>query len=255
MRASVPHPSHPGGQVTWGRRAVRLGLVCVAAGRGRRFGGDKLQQRLGCGSVLEVALRALVTACPDAALVVVVAPEDVTTWRDRLGPEFPGSLWLPGGARRQDSVRAGVEAAAELGCDVVCVHDAARPLVRAEDVRTVVAALADADGAILCQRVTDTVKRVDGAGMVFSTIPREELRLASTPQVFRVAALRSAWGRLGGSGEWTDEAALLEAVGLAVQTVVARWPNPKLTTPEDLPLLRALAGSPDDRSVTAGAGR
>jgi 2-C-methyl-D-erythritol 4-phosphate cytidylyltransferase len=233
---------------------VRLGTVCVAAGSGRRFGGDKLAARLGGRMVLEIAVDALVAAHPGLPLVVVAAGDRLDLWRDRLGPAFPGSLWLAGGERRQDSVRAGVEAAAGLGCDTVCVHDAARPLVRVEDVRAVVAALGDGDGAILCQAVTDTVKRVDAKGVVLSTLPREEMRLALTPQVFRVAALQSAWGRLGGSGEWTDEAALLEAAGLAVQTVVARWPNPKLTSPEDLPLLRALSDSLD-RSVTAGAGR
>jgi 2-C-methyl-D-erythritol 4-phosphate cytidylyltransferase len=134
-----------------------------------------------------------------------------------------------------------VAAIAELGCDTACVHDAARPLVRPADVQAVVAAAADADGAILCSRVADTVKRVDAAGRVIATLAREDLRLAVTPQVFRISLYLQAWDRLGDGASWTDEAALLEAAGFTVKAVDARWPNPKLTTPQDLQLLRALA--------------
>lgn len=223
------------------RRVARVGLVCVAAGRGRRFGGDKLGQLLGGRPVLEVSLRALVAACPGAPLVIVVAPERVAEWRERLGPELPDARWVPGGELRQDSVRAGIRAAVAQGCDTVCVHDAARPLVHRDDVRAVVAAVGgDVDGALLCREVADTVKRVDSDHLVVETVPREALRLALTPQVVRVAAYESAWQRVGGGRLWTDESALLEAAGFRVRAVVATHPNPKLTAPDDLDLVRAL---------------
>lgn len=220
---------------------MKLAVVCVGGGRGERFGGDKLASPLAGRTVLESSLTRLVTALPDVPLAVVLPRATLAGWRNRLAPHFPTALWTEGGARRQDSVRAGVEAVATTGADTVVVHDAARPLVDPADVLRVVKAAADADGAILCARVVDTVKRVDAGGIVLGTVARDELRLAQTPQVFRIAALRRAWAAVDAGHEATDESVLLEAAGLTVRTVVATRPNPKLTLPEDLAALQRLA--------------
>ncbi len=219
----------------------KLCFVCVGAGRGSRFGGDKLAQPLGDRTVFESALGALVAAIPAAALVVVVGPDRLQAWRNRLRPVFPEALLVGGGARRQDSVRAGVDAAIGLGAEVVAIHDAARPLVDPRDVVSVVDGLGEADGAILTARVSDTVKRVTSDSQVAETLDREDLRLALTPQVFRVASLQQAWEAAEGESEWTDESALLESAGMRVHCVAARFPNPKVTTPWDLRVIRALA--------------
>ncbi len=218
-----------------------LGLVCVAAGHGLRFGGDKLAERLGSRTVLETACDSLRRAFPGAPLVVVLPADRIDRWAALLKAAVPGLGLVSGGARRQDSVANGVEHVAALGAEVVAVHDAARPLVHVDDVRAAVAAVEGADGALLCAPVTDTVKRVAADGLVLETVPRDRLRRAQTPQVFRIAALRRAWGAVEREAEWTDEAAILEAAGLTVRTVLATHPNPKLTTPADLLLLRALA--------------
>jgi len=215
--------------------------VCVGAGQGSRFGSDKLAQALGERTVFESALGALVTAIPAAPLVVVVAPDRLQEWRNLLRPDFPEALFVGGGARRQDSVRAGVDAAIGLGSEVVAIHDAARPLVDPRDVLSVVNGLGGADGAILTARVPDTVKRVATDGLVAETVDREGLRLALTPQVFRVACLQQAWDATGGESEWTDESILLENAGMRVRSVVAHHPNPKVTTPSDLRGIRILA--------------
>lgn len=220
----------------------KLCCVCVGAGRSSRFDGDKLSRMLGERTVFAAALRALETACPSAPMVVVAAPEKIDFWRDRLGPQFPRALVVAGGAHRHQSVRAGVTAAVELGAEVVVIHDAARPLVDPRDVQNVVRGLGDADGAVLITRVTDTVKRVAGDNMVVATVEREGLCLALTPQVFRVSSLEAAWVGLGDEEEWTDESAILERAGMRVLGVTSRFPNPKLTTPPDLALIRALAG-------------
>jgi 2-C-methyl-D-erythritol 4-phosphate cytidylyltransferase/2-C-methyl-D-erythritol 2,4-cyclodiphosphate synthase len=219
----------------------KLCFVCVGAGRGLRFGGEKLAQPVGDRTVFASALRALTTAIPAAPLIVVVAPEEIEAWRERLTPQFPQARFIGGGARRQDSVRAGVQAAADLGAEVVAIHDAARPLVDPRDVQGVVAGLGEADGAILTARVSDTIKRVDHDGMVVDTLDRETLHFALTPQVFRVAALEAAWRAAGIGSEWTDESALLESAGMRVVSVIARCPNPKVTTDADLGVIRALA--------------
>jgi 2-C-methyl-D-erythritol 4-phosphate cytidylyltransferase/2-C-methyl-D-erythritol 2,4-cyclodiphosphate synthase len=215
-------------------------IVCVAAGRGARFGADKLAENLGRSSVLETALTALEKALPGVPLVVVVSAERLPEWGRRLHMSFPAARLVTGGPRRQDSVRRGVETARELGADIVVVHDAARPLVAAEDVRGVVWALGDSDGAVLSNVVTDSVKRIDESGLILETVDRDRLRLAQTPQVFRVDALLEAWGRTDPELEYSDESALLEWAGMTVRSVVASHSNPKLTRPSDLVLMRGL---------------
>jgi 2-C-methyl-D-erythritol 4-phosphate cytidylyltransferase len=172
----------------------------------------------------------------------VVTAQRLDKWRRRFSKSSPTVELVEGGVRRQDSVRAGVERAAQLGADVVVVHDAARPLVDPRDVKGVVWALGEAAGSVLVARVADTVKRVDSAGLVLDTIPRQDLRLALTPQVFRVSALFRAWDEADFHREWTDESAMLESIGMPVRSVVAQRSNPKLTTEEDLMLIRAMIG-------------
>jgi 2-C-methyl-D-erythritol 4-phosphate cytidylyltransferase len=219
---------------------LNLALVCVGAGRGERFGSDKLTEALGDRTVLEVALAALARAFPNAPLLVVVPALGLAEWQERIAVSLPSAQLVAGGERRQDSVRAGVERAAEAGADVVAVHDGARPLVDPADVKAVVWALGSAAGSVLVAPVTDTVKRIEGSGEVIETVPRDDLRLAQTPQVFRVAALVRAWQEADVGQEWTDEAAMLESLGMPVRSVVAERPNPKLTTDLDLLLIRAL---------------
>ncbi len=171
---------------------------------------------------------------------VVVPSDRMPFWIEQLGTDCSGLSCVEGGARRQDSVRQGVEAVAEPGIEIVAVHDGARPLVHPSDIRAAVEGLGSADGCILGQPASDTVKRVNARAEVLETIPRQAVLLAQTPQVFRIEALRRAWDVGNFESEWTDEAALLESLGMRVVTVAAAHPNPKLTTEADLVFLRAL---------------
>jgi len=145
---------------------------------------------------------------------------------------------VAGGERRQDSARAGVAACAALASpeSPVLVHDAARPLAGEELVRRVVAALANADGAVPAVPVADTVKRVDEEGRaVVATLARERLRAAQTPQGFRWACLAAAYERAEREGwDITDDAAAVERDGGRVVVVAGEINNFKVTYPEDL---------------------
>lgn len=220
-----------------------LAFVCVAAGHSRRFGSDKLAARLGKLTVLETSLAALRKAQPEALLVAVVDPAKVEAWSAVLVPGFRNTVVIGGGRWRQDSVRLGVERAAAAGAVVVAVHDGARPLVHPDDINRAIEALGEAAGVVLCAALSDTVKKVGDDGRVLETIDRRTLRLAQTPQVLRVSALQSAWQRPEASLEWSDEAALLEAAGFVVCTVIAEHPNPKLTTVADFALVQSVAGN------------
>lgn len=220
-------------------------LICVGAGSGTRFGGDKIAERIGGRTLLEISIEALREAFPAAPLVVVVAPSRVHDWAGRLEPRWPEASVIAGGDRRQDSVRLGVETAVtRFGVETVLVHDAARPAVAPSDVRRTYEALEASDdaGAVLAAVVSDTVKLVDEKGRVERTVDRDRIRLALTPQAFTVAALNRAWAVTDPETLWTDEAALLESVGMSVVTVAARRPNPKVTTRTDLDLVASLLG-------------
>jgi 2-C-methyl-D-erythritol 4-phosphate cytidylyltransferase/2-C-methyl-D-erythritol 2,4-cyclodiphosphate synthase len=213
-------------------------MICVGSGSGSRFGGDKLAEMICDRTVFELSLSALRRAYADMPIIAVIDSRHIEEWRIRLEVDFPDVECIGGGARRQDSVRAGVMRAAEGGADVVLVHDAARPLVAVQDIKGVVWALGAAAGSVLCGRVVDTVKRVDRDGLVLDTVSRVNLRLAQTPQVFKVSALLRAWEEVDQNLDWTDEAAMLESIGLPVRSVVSQHPNPKLTTDQDLILMR-----------------
>jgi 2-C-methyl-D-erythritol 4-phosphate cytidylyltransferase len=150
-----------------------------------------------------------------------------------------------GGERRQDSVRAGLGALPP--CDLVVVHDAARPLITTDLIRRgVEVATATGAAAIAAMPVKDTIKRVDDGGRVVETPPRERLWAAQTPQVAHRAALERAFALADRRGlTVTDEAALLEAAGEPVSVFAGSYHNLKITTPEDLAIAAALlvAGS------------
>ncbi|MGB8651760.1 MAG: 2-C-methyl-D-erythritol 4-phosphate cytidylyltransferase, partial [Mycobacteriales bacterium] len=176
-------------------------------------------------------------ACPSVGPVVVAAPPDAVHAVDALLSPY-GVLVVPGGAERQDSVAAGL-AALPAEVDLVLVHDAARALVPVTVVEAVVAALrAGAEAVVPVLPVADTIKRVDAAGAVLATLPRADLRAVQTPQGFRRGVLERA--HRSAQGPLTDDAGLVEAAGVTVQTVPGAEEAFKVTTPFDLLVAEAV---------------
>ncbi len=151
------------------------------------------------------------------------------------------------GAERQHSVASGL-AATDPDCEIVVVHDAARPFVAPEAIASCVAAARTHGAAILAAAVSDTVKRVDRE-RITETIPRAGLWLAQTPQVARADLLRRAHSEAARLGiVETDEAALVERLGETVVVVAGSHLNRKITTPDDLAWAEAMvAGDPSLR--------
>jgi 2-C-methyl-D-erythritol 4-phosphate cytidylyltransferase/2-C-methyl-D-erythritol 2,4-cyclodiphosphate synthase len=206
---------------------MRIAAILVAAGSGSRFGADTPKQFLALAGkpVIRHAAEALATFVAQLQPVGDAAPiEAALAGLDHLPT-------VAGGATRQESVRAGLEALAPHAPDVVLVHDAARPLIPPGTVPALLNALQDYPGAIPAQPVADTLKRVRN-GVIAATVPREGLFRAQTPQAFRFAPLLQAH-RAGLQGA-TDDASLLEAAGLPVAIVPGADDNIKLTYPEDL---------------------
>ncbi|MFM7689431.1 MAG: 2-C-methyl-D-erythritol 2,4-cyclodiphosphate synthase [Alphaproteobacteria bacterium] len=143
---------------------------------------------------------------------------------------------VAGGATREDSVRAGLAAIAAEAPDHVLVHDAARPVIPKGTIPALLAALEHYQGAIPAQPVADTLKRAVG-GVIETTVPREALYRAQTPQAFRYQALSAA--HAARTGAVTDDALLLEALGQMVAIVPGSERNVKITWPEDLARVEA----------------
>jgi 2-C-methyl-D-erythritol 4-phosphate cytidylyltransferase len=209
--------------------------LIVAAGSGERLGAGRPK------ALVELAGRPLVAWSIDALLAtprierIVIATPPGAEWPLALSALERVDV-VEGGTSRSDSVRRALDAAGEP--QLVLVHDAARPLLTAALAESVIAALAgdaDADAAIAATPVTDTVKRVDGAGAVRETLERSELWSVQTPQVFRRAALARALDVPEDElARATDDAGLIERGGGKVIVVRASDENLKVTTSLDL---------------------
>ena len=216
---------------------MRIAAILVAAGTGRRFGGDIPKQ------FIPIAGKPVIRYAAEALLPHVSALQPVGD-ADRIAEALAGLDVLPavpGGDTRQASVSAGLHALVPQAPDIVLVHDAARPFLPAATIPALIAALKTHDGAIPAVPVADTLKRVR-SGRIVATVPRDGLYRAQTPQAFRYHLLRA----LHATGERaaTDDAALLESAGHPVAIIPGADDNIKLTYPEDFVRL--------ERSLAAG---
>ena len=146
---------------------------------------------------------------------------------------------VEGGSTRSESVRRAFQACGAGGETLVCVHDAARPLVTAAEARAVLRAAEETGAAIAATPVADTLKRVAG-GKILGTLDRSALWAAATPQAFRAELLARA---LEPGGDATDEAALCEILGIPVAVVPVSRLCFKITAPEDLEIAEAILRS------------
>jgi 2-C-methyl-D-erythritol 4-phosphate cytidylyltransferase len=216
-----------------------VGAIIAAAGVGRRFGeGDKLFAPL-AGRPLIAHTLMVFEVCRAVHTVVLVLAEENLERGCRLvdAAGFDKVVVIcPGGPRRQDSVRLGLEALPE--CRWVVVHDGARPLITAALIEAGLAAAAETGAAIAAVPLADTLKEVADDGLISRTLDRGNLWAAQTPQVFDCDLLREAHRQA--QGEATDDAALVEALGRRVKVFAGSPRNLKVTTTADLALAQAL---------------
>ncbi len=215
------------------------GLI-LAGGRGRRFGGYKQFAQLAGKPVIIHSVKAF-EQCPLIDGIVVVAPRRrLAAVRDMLYGHGVRKLLAiaPGGKTRADSVEAGLALLPEQG--FVAVHDAARPLINAEMLVRGFRICRERGAGTYGHPITDTLKRVSGKN-VLATVSREELVAVQTPQFFSLELLRRAHAeaRRARPGA-TDDCELVERLGVHPVWIPGPRTNLKLTTPEDLNVMRAL---------------
>lgn len=211
--------------------------IVTAAGSGERLGAGiaKAFVELGGRSMLETAVTGVLGSGVVDGIVVAVPSDRVTETTALLGS---GVTVVAGGAERLDTVRLALAAVGEP--DFVIVHDAARPLTPPDQIQRVVGGLRDGLRAVVpVLPVVDTVKAVDANGVVLGTPDRAGLRAVQTPQGFETALLRRAYDRAGAATA-TDDASLVENLGVPVHTVAGDALAFKITTPLDLRLAAAL---------------
>ncbi|WFE22280.1 2-C-methyl-D-erythritol 4-phosphate cytidylyltransferase [Solwaraspora sp. WMMD937] len=229
-----------------------VAVLVPAAGSGVRLGpgAPKALRPLGGVPLLVHAVRRLAAASSVAVIVVAAPPTDVAAVRDLLAPATAGLplIVVPGGAHRQASVAAAL-AAVPAGPRIVLVHDAARALTPPDLVDSVAAAVrAGADAVIPVLPVLDTIKSVDADETVLATVDRSTLRAVQTPQGFRRDVLAAA--HADAVDPHTDDAGLVEKLGVPVLCVPGSERALKITRPFDLVIAEhLLATEPATRTL------
>jgi 2-C-methyl-D-erythritol 4-phosphate cytidylyltransferase / 2-C-methyl-D-erythritol 2,4-cyclodiphosphate synthase len=233
-----------------------VSAIIAAGGRGQRFGSRVPKQLVTIGgqSVLERSVD-LFLAHPQVREVVVALPAEIAADPPAYLREASKPLRVvAGGARRQDSVLNAFRAV-DPRADIVVVHDAARPFASPALIARTIAAAAESGAALAAVQARDTVKRsrANGTPFVAETVARESIYLAQTPQAFTRAVLQDALAVGEAAADATDEAhGMTERAGHPVRLVEGEQTNIKITTPEDLPVVDAIAREQDGREP-AGA--
>ncbi|MBI3779778.1 MAG: 2-C-methyl-D-erythritol 4-phosphate cytidylyltransferase [candidate division NC10 bacterium] len=219
---------------------MHVTAIVPAAGKGSRFAGAVKKQFIELNGlpVLSYTLRALAASDALAAMIIVVPPGEESIGRDALSlarVDIEAEV-VPGGQERQDSVYNGL-LRAKPDTDMVLIHDGVRPFVSREVVLATLEAAKEWGAAVAAVPVTDTIKRVDADRLVVETPDRDQLWAVQTPQVFRYSLLMRAHLAVREHEIIaTDDAALVERIGVRVKVVTGSYENFKITSEEDVPL-------------------
>jgi 2-C-methyl-D-erythritol 4-phosphate cytidylyltransferase/2-C-methyl-D-erythritol 2,4-cyclodiphosphate synthase len=240
----------------------KVGLLVVAGGRGARLGADRPKQYLDCAGrpLIVHTLEALAASFPFLAINVVIHADDRALYAQAVGhltADAAMAIGPPaiGGATRQQSVLAGLEALAAAEPDIVLIHDAARPFPSVDLVARAIRAAERHGAAAPGTPMSDTIKQVDADGRVLATPPRSALRAVQTPQAFRFPLILAAHRRAAaaGVGDLTDDVAVAEWVGAPAYVFEGDPLNVKVTTMHDLGAVEArLTASPGETRVGQG---
>lgn len=233
--------------------------IIPAGGSGRRLKADKAKQYLLLDEqpILVHSLRVFELAEIINEIIVVVPENDIEFVGEELvrknGFKKVTNV-VAGGAERQDSVKNGLAAVSE-GCDIVVIHDGVRPFVKGEMISSIVKAAGEYHAASIGVKVKDTVKETQNDCIVRKTLPRQNLWLTQTPQAFKYSVLQKAYAAAMNDGYYgTDDASLVERIGIKVKMVAGSYENIKITTPEDLIMAEALLKNRSGREMKIRTG-
>jgi len=213
--------------------------VIVSAGKGHRFmeGRKKQFHFLGEKSILAHTLDKFETCPLIRSILLVVGQEDMDYCLKEVIEKYKFqkvSQIIPGGKRRQESVKNGINALPK-DADIVVIHDGVRPFVTQGMIEDSIHSAVRYGAVVLAMPVKDTIKMSNPNGTVLKTLDRESLWQVQTPQTFQVNIIKEAYCRATEDGFiGTDDASLVERLGVKVHILPGSYTNIKVTTPEDL---------------------
>jgi 2-C-methyl-D-erythritol 4-phosphate cytidylyltransferase len=215
--------------------------IIPAAGSGTRIGGDIKKQFLPLdGKPIIVHTLQQFEHCPDVDEVALALPESAMSEMEAVVERYrlhKVSKMVMGGAKRQDSVRNVLNRLMLKESDIILVHDGVRPFIETKRIAHLLKVCKEYDAAVLAVQPKDTIRRSTGGGFFDQTLDRTALWLIQTPQVFRAKLLVKAFEKAKKDRYYsTDEAALVERLGVKIRIVEGSYDNIKITTPEDLEL-------------------
>ncbi len=214
--------------------------VIAAAGSGNRMGGiSKPNIKILGKTLFEYVLEAFEASCV-SEIVVVCSKDNESSLRALAVNSVKPVIFTRGGATRAESVANGIKCASRE-CEIICVHDCARPFVTTKMIDETVAEASKHGAACVCSPVTDTVKLKDPLTGFVSTPERANLFAVQTPQCFKKSLYMHASAAVGnGIVDFTDETSLLEEIGVEVCYIKCNNTNMKLTAPDDVPIAEIL---------------
>lgn len=208
---------------------MKAAAIIVAGGAGKRFGSAKPKQFLNlCGKPVFLWSIEAFSSIKDFKQIIVVVPDNML---DSLSKKYKNISFTSGGKERFDSVKKGL-LLINKDIDFIAVHDGARPLIHRSDIIKVLKEASVSKAAIAAQKTKDTVKEVKN-GYIINTLDRSRLWNAQTPQIFERDILLKAYSKKINAAI-TDDSQLVEKLNIKVAIVETKFPNFKITTPDDM---------------------
>ena len=227
-------------------RGMLVNAVIAAAGKGTRMNTDLCKQYIGINGIPMLArtIQAFEDCSRVDAIILVINEKDMVFCKREIIDAYglrKVKILAPGGAVRQESVYNGL-LHVDRACDIVLVHDGARPFIGPDSIMDSINAAEKYGAACVAVPVKDTVKEADSGGFVRTTLDRSALWSVQTPQAFKYELLAKAYENARETGfTGTDDAVLVERLGYRIRLVTGNYFNIKITTKEDLVLAEAIA--------------
>lgn len=217
---------------------VTASVIIAAAGNSSRMGSDISKQliKISGKTLIEYSLSAFSKSALVKEIIICAKPEEIDIIKEYIAIYPKISAIVPGGKTRQESVSHALKSVSD-NCDIIAIHDAARPLIATEDIDNIIF-MASKHGAVCpVSRVTDTVKSA-ADGIITNTLDRNTLFLASTPQVFNAEIYKKAFNSVSDISVFTDDSSIVESIGQKVHLYIMDKDNTKVTTLKDLDTVR-----------------
>ncbi len=212
---------------------MKITAIITAGGTSSRFGTNKLLEKIDGKEIIKFTVEAF--CMPEIREIIISANSTIINELQEIFKTYKNVKIIKGGNTRQASVYNALQVA---DCDYVLIHDGARPVITREIITSTIAAVCDKKAVSVMTKTIDTIKEVDETGNIIKTLDRSKLYNTQTPQAFELSLIKNAHEKFKGQS-FTDDAAMVEALGSPVYMVTGDYRNIKVTTRADLEVLKS----------------